>query len=127
MARMRNKQQLYKKLNITTDQQNQEMKVDRDNSQEKLNNYSDKPEQLNLDLFNVKSNINITIPSHLYEQKGQNVMNSSSVNIYKRKKENKSVIQFQTNTFSNNNLQKNKTIYQTHKRNDMLEHYLANM
>ena len=80
------------------------MKVERDNSQEKLNNYSDKLEQLNLDLLNVKSNVNITIPNHLYEQNGQNVMNSSSVNVYKRKKENKSVIQFHTNTFSNNDL-----------------------
>ena len=82
MARIRNKQQLYKKLNINMQQQNQELKVDRDNSPEKLNNYSDKPEQLNLDLLNVKSNVNITIPNHLYEQNGQNVMNSSSVKFF---------------------------------------------
>ena len=75
-------------------QQNQELKVDRDNSPEKLNNYSDKPEQLNLDLLNVKSNVNITIPSHLYEQNGQDVMNSSSVNVFQRNRENKSVLQF---------------------------------
>jgi hypothetical protein len=63
MARMRNKQKLYNKLNISKSKS--DMKISRDNSPEKMNNYSDKQGELNIDLMNVKSTI--TIPNHLYE------------------------------------------------------------